>query len=621
MTINSTDAIKASNSNVSKYEKEIREEQAKKREQAEKEKVARELVDNLSQYTEAKSVKSVQKDLKAALKEQKELKMISEEEYKQAMSYVKSKDFKESVKEDITSESRTYVAGLAGKSEAVKAKEMQKDVKDVLKEQYDNGEITKEQYDAYKKYASGKNGFVRFFGVKENEANKLYKGNSADNNVDKVRKEGPKFSDEMQAKINVSGYTVDELYEIYENNGGAADGTINYSWKKKQPGERDEILTKLNENKGEYKFDMKDVKEIGKALGYNVEKAVDAGKVVRDGLAGGIVGSATLAKQTQNLFYNGTIQATQKQIAGIAGPVLGVATGVTASVLTQKHRVEDRAIPTNVPEDVKTYEDYTKYVDTYATEKGAGIGKDIAKFYIDKRDGKTLLLEQMNKDLAKAAGTVDAVGTPLNYEEALGLLSELSSGKKVVEQPKPVEFKKTPEKETCFIEVKANQVKEKEAVPTDCYTVKYGDDWYRVVMGKYQPKSPADAKALVRYLKDAYYEENKEDLNKLGIKSSKGAFFPKVGAELYIPSEITINGTKYEYLQDGKVNAGNKFGNTVTYNAEENPFYRIENKTKYDVSTCNGKVAEHIEESQVQPTIDNIKKDNSKEWQIVGWGK
>lgn len=620
MTINSTDAIKASNSNVSKYEKEIREEQAKKREKAEKEKVARELVDNLSQYTEAKSVKSVQKDLKAALKEQKELKMISEEEYKQAMSYVKSKDFKESVKEDITSESRTYVAGLAGKSEAVKAKDMQKEVKAELKEQYDNGEITEEQYKQYKKYATRTNGFKRFFGKQENEANKLYRGNAADNNVDKVRAEGPKFSDKMQAKINVAGFTTDELYEIYENNGGAADGTVNYSWKKKQPGERDEIITKLNENKGGYEFDMNDVKEIGRTLGYTVEKKVDGGKVVRDAARGLLIGAPGVVgiDNTATAFAgSATATSVQKVVLPIGAPV-GLTTGAVASSITQAHRVEDRAIPTNVPASVKTYDEYAKYLDdNYATEKGAGIGKDIAKFYIDKRDGKTLLLDQMNKDLAQAAGTVDAVGTPLNYEEALGLLSDLSSGKKVVEQPKA----KTPEKETCVIEVVSKPVQEKVVTPTDCYEVQKGDDWYRVVMGKYKPKSAADAKALVRYLKDAYYEENKEELNKLGIKSSKGAFFPKVGAELCVPSEITINGTKYEYDTTAKVIAGNRFGDTVSYNAMENPFYNIVDKTKYNVSTCDGTVAKGIEENQVQPTIDNIKKDNSKNWEIVGWGK
>ena len=620
MTINSTDAIKASNSNVSKYEKEIREEQAKKREKAEKEKVARELVDNLSQYTEAKSVKSVQKDLKAALKEQKELKMISEEEYKQAMSYVKSKDFKESVKEDITSESRTYVAGLAGKSDAVKAKDMQKEVKAELKEQYDNGEITEEQYKQYKKYATRTNGFKRFFGKPENEANKLYRGNAADNNVDKVRAEGPKFSDEMQAKINVAGYTVDELYEIYENNGGAADGTVNYSWKKKQPGERDEIITKLNENKGGYEFDMNDVKEIGRTLGYTVEKKVDGGKVVRDAARGLLIGAPGVVgidNTATAVAGSATATSVQKVVLPI-GAAVGLTTGAVASSITQAHRVEDRAIPTNVPASVKTYDEYAKYLDdNYATEKGAGIGKDIAKFYIDKRDGKTLLLDQMNKDLAQAAGTVDAVGTPLNYEEALGLLSDLSSGKKVVEQPKA----KTPEKETCVIEVVSKPVREKVVTPTDCYEVQKGDDWYRVVMGKYKPKSAADAKALVRYLKDAYYEENKEELNKLGIKSSKGAFFPKVGAELCVPSEITINGTKYEYDTTAKVIAGNRFGDTVSYNAMANPFYNIVDKTKYNVSTCDGTVAKGIEENQVQSTIDNIKKDNSKNWEIVGWGK
>ena len=611
MTINSTDAIKASNSNVSKYEKEIREEQAKKREKAEKEKVARELVDNLSQYTEAKSVKSVQKDLKAALKEQKELKMISEEEYKQAMSYVKSKDFKESVKEDITSESRTYVAGLAGKSEAVKAKEMQKDVKDVLKEQYKNGEITEEQYKQYKQYSTRTNGFKRFFGKQENEANKLYRGNAADNNVDKVRAEGPKFSDKMQAKINVAGFTTDELYEIYENNGGAADGTVNYSWKKKQPGERDAILAALNKNDGGYEFDMGDVKEIGRTLGYTVEKKVDGGKLLRDVARGALIGApASYINISQSQQAGGVSQNQSVEAYGVVPAITATTAGIS-SAITQAHRVEDRAIPTNVPEGVTTYDQYAEHLDNYSTERGAAIGKDIAKYYTYK-DG-TLAVEQMNKDLSKAAGTVDGVQTPLNYEEALALLGDLQTREPLKEpEQKPV-IQQQEEPVNCELVVEGKDYVENIPDATDCYTVKRGDNWDVVVRGKYQPKSEADVKAIIRKLKDAYYEENKEELNKLGITSSRGGFFPKVGEELCIPSTITLeNGNTYNYLENGKVKAGRVTrNNNVSYTAASNPFYSVKTGTEYSITDCNGtQIASGLEEGQVQGVIEETKQEN-----------
>lgn len=234
------------------------------------------------------------------------------------------------------------------------------------------------------------------------------------------------------------------MYKIYDDNGGAVDGTINYSWKKKQPGERDAVLTTLNNNKGQYNdFDMGDVKEIGKALGYNVEKKVDGGKVVRDVARGALIGapgSYVEVSQATN-FVGGLIKGGASQSTKIIGviPAITATAGGVASAITQAHRVEDRAIPTTVPESVKTYQDYTKYLnglkqDGYATDEGVVLGKSIAKFFTDAQGN--LDKAQMNKALAEAAGTVDGVVTPLNYEEAKGLITKLASKPPVIENLK-----------------------------------------------------------------------------------------------------------------------------------------------------------------------------------------
>ena len=507
MTIKATDAVKHQQ-NVEKYEKEIREEQAKKREEAQKEQEAQALVTSLAGSSDAKRYGSLKDDVMDDLKEMKKSGEITKEQYNEAKEYLKSDEYKKMKEAEFASEARLYVSGLAANAEDTKDKKIESEVKDTLKAQYENGEITKEQYESYNNYAKRKGAFARFFGAKEKESNILYRANANRNKVDQTREEGVQFKDKTQAKINVAGFTEDQLYEIYDANGGAADGTINYSWKKKQPGERDAILTALNNNEGGYEFDMNDVKEIGRTLGYTVEKKVDGGKVVRDVARGallGLPGDYVNISQTQTV--PGATQSQHVQAYGVGSIVGGTIGGVT-SAISQAHRVEDRAIPTNVPEGVKTYDDYAKYLDDYSTERGAAIGKDIAKFYADEEGN--LDIEKMNKDLSRAAGTDVSIATPLNYEEALALLGDLKTREPepvppVVDDPDPVE-----DPVNCNLIVEGIPYEREEAVPTDCYQVKKGDNWYSVVQGKYQPKTAADAKALVRYLKDTYYEENQD---------------------------------------------------------------------------------------------------------------
>ena len=617
MTIKATDAVKHQQ-NVEKYEKEIREEQAKKRKEAQKEQEAQALVTSLAGSSDAKRYGSLKDDVMDDLNEMKKSGEITKEQYNEAKEYLESDEYKKMKEAEFASEARLYVSGLAANAEDTKDKKIESEVRDTLKAQYENGEITKEQYESYNNYAKRKGAFARFFGAKEKESNILYRANANRNKVDQTREEGVQFKDKTQAKINVAGFTEDQLYEIYDANGGAADGTINYSWKKKQPGERDAILTALNDNKGGYEFDMNDVKEIGRTLGYTVEKKVDPKQLFKDigrGILIGAPGSYAQVSQTQTIEGIAT-QSQNITLAGV-GPALGATTAGIASAVTQAHRVEDRAIPTNVPEGVKTYDDYAKYLDDYSTERGAAIGKDIAKFYADEEGN--LDIEKMNKDLSRAAGTDVSIATPLNYEEALALLGDLKTRKPDPEQPVV-----KPEPVNCNLIVEGTPYKREEAVPTDCYQVKKGDNWYSVVQGKYQPKTAADAKALVRYLKDTYYKENKEALNKLGITSSRGGFFPKVGDELCVPSTITLaNGTKYDYKTEGKVTPGAVTrNNNVSYRATINPFRTMVNGTKYSVTNgCTNQVlGSGLNEDQVQPIIDStIDANPDIKYQVVGW--
>ena len=610
MAINANDSVKHQQK-VEKFEKQIREEQAKQREELQKQQEAQKLVEFLAGSSDAKRYKSLKGDVTDDLKEMRKSGKITKEQYEEAKAYLKSDDFKKMKEEEFTSEARRRVSGLAAEAEGTKTKRIQSEVRDALKEQFENGEITKEQYEAADKFAKRRKGFGRFFGAKEKESNQLYRANANRNKVDQTREEGPQFDDETQARINVSGFTTEQLYEIYDSNGGAADGTINYSWKKKQPGERDAILAALNKNEGGYEFDMGDVKDIGRSLGYTVEKKVDGGKVVRDVVRGALIGApASYINISQSQQAGGVSQNQSVEAYGVVPAITATTAGIS-SAITQAHRVEDRAIPTNVPEGVTTYDQYAEHLDNYSTERGAAIGKDIAKYYTYK-DG-TLAVEQMNKDLSKAAGTVDGVQTPLNYEEALALLGDLQTREPLKEpEQKPV-IQQQEEPVNCELIVEDHPYERQEADPTDCYTVKKGDNWYSVVKGKYQPKTEADAKALVRYLKDAYYEENKEELNKLGITSSKGGFFPKVGEELCIPSTITLqNGNTYNYQKEGNVKAGTVVkNNNVSYSTASNPFYRMKAGTEYSITDCSGhKIASGLEEGQVQGVIDKTKQEN-----------
>ncbi len=478
---------------------------------------------------------------------------------------------------------------LSGESDATKKGGVRSDVKNDLKEMYKNGEIDKELYKEAKKYSGKGNIFGRIFGKKK-DSTTVFAAQATENKIEKIKTEGPDFGKKLQKKIDAAGLTNEELYDIMERNVGS-DNTVSYSWKKRQPGEADAIKAELNSEKyngTETEFSKKEGKKIAKELGYNVEKAVNGGKVARDAALGAAAGAPLgFVNITQTVNPSGgaiTGTISQSVKVGPFGAIAGAVIGGTASAITQATRVEKKVAEKVLPENVKTYNDYAEYMDNYGTEKGADIMKKISKFYVGQ-DGQTLDKKAMESDLQRAAGE----GSVLNYEEAVALHGEL------VKKPKEEPIKEEPIKEETPEKCQITETDETHDVEvplaTDCYTVKKGDNWDALVRGKYAPKTNEDRKALIRFLKDAAFEDMKKNGTlPAGVKSSRDAFFPKVGEELCIPSEITVNGNTYEYKQDGKVQAGVVSGKarTYVYNQASNPFTKQDKETTYGYETSCG---------------------------------
>ncbi|DAB26272.1 TPA: hypothetical protein CPT85_01840 [Candidatus Gastranaerophilales bacterium HUM_21] len=670
MSINSTDPVKLQKEQAkiqqqqSKKAAKTAKEQAKIQAEIEKRAAAKALAaefvttDFDGRFDIGAIRNDVDKKVEAQLKEYKQMYkagIMTEAQYKKAKAdleaahdYIDSKEWKKAKQSEINAVVTTEVGKLIGKSDATKRGEVKDDVQAALKEMKKNGDITEEQYDAYHSYTKQRSGIGRFFGVKEKESRGAFRAQANRNNVEQTKKNGPQFDAKMQAKLNVAGLSAEDLYKIYDDNGGAVDGTINYSWKKKQPGERDAVLTTLNNNKGQYNdFDMGDVKEIGKALGYNVEKKVDGGKVVRDVARGALIGapgSYVEVSQATN-FVGGLIKGGASQSTKIIGviPAITATAGGVASAITQAHRVEDRAIPTTVPESVKTYQDYTKYLnglkqDGYATDEGVVLGKSIAKFFTDAQGN--LDKAQMNKALAEAAGTVDGVVTPLNYEEAKGLITKLASKPPVIEKP---EVKKQEEKVVekpktdCTVEVK----KYKSAEDTECYEVQAGDNWDALVVAKYKPKNTADRLAIRTYLKQSYLDEmqnSKDEQTRLKWKDAvvTDGFFPEVymkdsngkfvldenGKKIHntlclpkvIPSEIA-KGYKYDNKANVEAGTVSEEYKGLSFQPEATPDRFL--KEKANVTACGETIAKDVTVAEAKAKAEAYAKEHSKDKNIT----
>lgn len=497
---------------------------------------------------------------------------------------------------------------LSGSSDATKTGKVRGEVKDELKELYKAGEIDKETYKEAKKYSSKGNIFGQFFGKKK-DSTIAFQTKAAENNIEKTQEEGPKFGKKLTKKLEQAHITNEDIYAIGERNVGE-DNKVSYSFKKRQPGEADAIKADLNSNTGDVKFSKTEAKKIMKKAGYDVEHTLNGGKIAKAALLGGAVGAPLeFVKITQHTAVKDIVGVAIDNSVGISG-VSAVTAAISTGIEVGKEirRVEKKVAETDLPTGVKTYDEYTQYMDNekgYATKKGAPLMGKIAKFYVGE-DGKTLNKESMENDLKKAAGQ----GSVLNYEEAVALHSNLVNGKNdAVPTARASEVVK-PENETCEIKL-TNETKEVvKKLPTKDYPVKSGDNWYAVVMGKYAPQNPADAKAILRYIKDAAFEEMKNagTLPK-GITSSKDGFFPKVGDNLVLPEEIEINGKKYNYNANGNVKAGKLGGKTKVANTASNPFKKASEETTYGYDSCNGKVSGLTKEAR-DAELAKLKQEN-----------
>lgn len=581
--------------------------------QAQKEAEAAKLADSLANGITAYSVKDYRKNTLEALEKHIDTlkndgidgNELSDEQIKLAKDYIKSKAFKKQVKSNMSDYALEELSAITGDKEIIRANDeaitnkkgdvKKGKVKNVvqaeLERQFKDGEITKEQYEFLKQKSKTSGSFWQFFGGNKNEkTDRLYEVATNTTNRD-IKQESltegteeaqekamdERFSAEMEARLKQRGFTPEKLYEIYEANGGAADGTINYSYKKIQPGEQHAILAQLNAGRkdGDYEFTMSDVRSIGNSLGYEVEKPVDGAIVTRDAVAGGIIGSPAVAKSTSSavaIAGSTTATAASKSVVPFGAPI-GAVIGAGVSVYKQVTRVEDRAIPDDVFKGVETYDDYVKNLEQFATKDGAQLGRLIGKYY-NLPEG--FQIEQLKRDLHHSAGTDRTDGTPLNYEEASGLLAKLSSGEKVIKAPeKPVVVTQ----EVVVVDTIKDGIANEEDVPYCPYTVERGHNPWQVAVAKYGATG-RDALAVAREIK------------KLVKQTDPNADFWKVGVHVELPMTITVNGKTFNADCDAQVTAGsttpgsyNGRSSSVGYDTGKTTVYSDRHRTNvYDVA-------------------------------------
>lgn len=519
---------------------------------------------------------------------------------------VSKKDARKAAKQARKEEANNLIAMLASDSNATKARKVRKEVRAEIKALKDT--MDKDDYKALKR-ESNKGFFVKYLFADKKDSKIAYEQVARQNKLDQTKAEGPKFSQKSQELIDKAGYTVDQLYDMADKNDGS-DLFFNYSYKKRQVGEQDAATGLFNKNDNNVEFSKKDTKRILRELGYDVEKTVRAGEVVKESVKWA-AGAAPIGfvNISQSQVSEGVISSVQKQSVKMAGwPAgIGAAAGATTGVIKEVTRVEARVASKILPEDVKTYDDYAKYIDANATKKGANIMKQIARFYDTE---KGLNKEAMEAALHDAAGE----GSVLNYEEAVDLRNKLYNNPQIEEiniVDEEIEIEDTPiQNDSCVL--KKYEAEKTVAEKTDCYRVKAGDNWYAVVEAKYGAYGK-DAKAIVKQLKEAYYNENKAELNAKGITSALGAFFPREGQELCIPSTVKVNGKEFNYDKNATTTAGAVDTNWTgaNMNASANPFTRKE-KAYYVEDSCSGKVYEYSSADKRNDKVNELKKEKEE---------
>lgn len=621
---------------MSRKERKAAEKAEEARKEQERQNVAAKLIAQLSNQEEYANLETddLEKKLKAELKER--YKDTDKDMYKSSLKALDNAI--EKTEEAREAYAQQLVRRIAGMAPYTDDKEVRAFVRAGLAAEFEEGNISKEVYDYARKYGETKKG-THFFksvwrgvfgGTKE--SSEVYRSVGQNNNVEEIRNNGKplELDAELQAKLKKAGITKEMVYQIGDNLVGS-EAVVSYSNKKVQAGEAQFIADAFDEfalknGVSDVDFTDKEAKQIMKAAGYGIEKKIDAKKVIRDAATVGIPSAAAgiplITTQTQNVNLGeglGSISQSQKVVLGpVVTAALGTALGTLGSIKEQAVRVEDKAIPVHIDDSIKTFDDYAAFIkksDSFPSKQAKAMAMKIAAYYTTE-DG-TLLKDKLIDAYRHAGGSADVDDTQnadysdasvLNHREALALLTKLESGKIKVDKPEPPK----PEPEERDVLIQSEEYVEK-VDETSCYKVKSGDNWNSVVIGKYKPKTNEDRKALIRILKDATFEEMKKSgtLPK-GITSSRDAFFPKVGDELCIPSEITLpNGNKYTYLEEGKVisEAPSKNYKGATYKANSNPFLTERKGTTWGSYAQEGPLAEGTTEEKARQAANDYKKE------------
>ena len=503
-----------------------------------------------------------------------------------------------------------------------------------LEDEYKNGKISKEQYQAAKKYAETK-GASHFFksigrGItgKESESNLVFKSVGQNNNVAQIRhsEEGPQYEAKLQEKLDNAGISDELIYQIGDNLVGA-EAVVSYSNKKIQAGEAQFITDELNKyaraNGATERFTVDEAKEIMKGAGYGIEKAVDGKKVVRDAVLPAAIGAAAgVPIALYHLDVDQVVDVTYGDLGGgdhvhnsvdkypvawapAVTAALGAGLGALNSIKMQKARVEDKAIPVQIDTNITSFKDYVDFVvesESFPTKNAKEMAMRIAAYYTDK-DGN-LLKDQLIDAYRHAGGSADVENegsdnnrdaSVLNHREALALLTKLESGEIKVQKPQntqptapAVTPTPAPAEENHYVTLQTEI--EETSEPTDCYEVKLGDNWTDVIMNVYGIKNYDDVKHIVRQVKDKYFEEMKANGTlPAGVTSSRDAFFPKVGEELCLPCKVYGKNPKNEYTLNVNVDferqAPSEDYKGASYESTSNPFMNTKTDAFYIVNS------------------------------------
>ena len=329
----STNSIKGREKRRNERAEKIRQDAANKQ-------AAENLINELNGNSNHIEATAVKKYVKAELKDQYKNGDIDKAEYKNAKKIAKSRDYKKELNEKEKEYASNLVAGTAKYSDGLNVRAVRKDVKNGLEMRYDKDS---EEYKVAKDYATKGSIFGRFFD-KKSDGRVMMEAKAKQNEVQKVKTEGPKFNKKQQALLDAAGYTAEDVYKMGDAAGGKYDGTINYSYKKDE-NQINKAVDLFNNNENNVEFSRHKTKRILRKAGYDVENAVSAGKLLKHTLWGAAAGALVppiKASQTQNTVLDGmghveNIQSTTVKGLGIPFGAVAAATGSVVSQIKRYH--------------------------------------------------------------------------------------------------------------------------------------------------------------------------------------------------------------------------------------------------------------------------------------------